>query len=122
MFHLENLSATLMKARVNKGFSQTYMAHKLGISQKAYSYIESGKSKMDIIKFLKIAEYTETHPMYIIGKMTEGKPSWESLEAKERFMQKEIDKLEDHIVFLKAYNISLNDTIKRLQDEGNGKK
>lgn len=117
ILHPEKLSAILMKARVSKGYSQTYMAYKLGISQKAYSYIESGHCKLDIIKFLKIADFTGTHPMSIIGKITEGIPSWECIETKEIALTKENEKLEDHIVFLKAYNVSLNDSISKLREE-----
>lgn len=117
IFHPERISATLLKARIGKGFSQTYMAHKLGISQKAYSYLESGHCKLDIIKLLKIADFTGTHPMSIIGKISEGMPSWESIEKKISILTAEIDKLEDHIIFLKAYNVLLNDTIKKLSNE-----
>jgi transcriptional regulator with XRE-family HTH domain len=104
-----------MQSRTSKGFSQTYMAHKLGISQKAYSYLEAGHCKLDIIKFLKIADSTETHPMHFIERISEGIPSWECNESKIKSLITEIEKLEDNIVFLKAYNLSLNDTISKLR-------
>jgi transcriptional regulator with XRE-family HTH domain len=73
-FHSDNLSAILMKARTSKGYSQTYMAQQLRISQKAYSYLESGHCRMDIIKLLKIAHITETHPMHFIEKISKVNP------------------------------------------------
>jgi transcriptional regulator with XRE-family HTH domain len=115
--HLEKLSTTIIKARFNKGFSQTFMAHKLGISQKAYSYIESGHCRLDLIRFLKIADYTGTHPMFIIEKITEGTKSWESIQTRETALVSEIEKLEAQIVYLKSHNTFLKETVIKLLDK-----
>lgn len=117
IFHPERISATLLKARIGKGFSQTYMAHKLGISQKVYSYLESGHCKLDIIKFLKIADFTGTHPMSIIGKITEGIPSWECIETKEIALTKENENLKNQFAILALQNSFLKETINKLLDK-----
>ncbi len=115
--HLEKLSTTIMKARFRKGFSQTFMAHKLGISQKSYSHIESGQCKLDLIRFLRIADYTEMHPMFIIEKIIEGTASWETIETKEAALAREIEKLEAQIVYLKSHNTFLKETVNKLLDK-----
>jgi transcriptional regulator with XRE-family HTH domain len=117
ILHSNKLSAILMSARSQKGFSQTYMANGLGISQKAYSYIESGRCKLEIFRFLKIAQLTETHPMQFLMKICEGAPSWECKEAKEAAMSIEIEKLEAQINFLKSENSFLRSTIDKILDK-----
>lgn len=106
-----------MNARTRKGFSQTYMAHSLGISQKAYSYIESGHCKLEIFRFLKIAQLTETHPMQFLMKICEGVPSWECDEVKVAAMSTELEKLEAQIKFLKSENSFLRITINKILDK-----
>jgi transcriptional regulator with XRE-family HTH domain len=113
-FHPEDLSSIVLKARNRKGYSQLFMAHKLGISQKTYSYIESGRCKPDIIKFLKIAIVTETHPMQILEKLIEGKPPWESIEMKEEKLNSEIERYKAEVAYLKSQNLFLQGTINKL--------
>ncbi|MEC4112782.1 helix-turn-helix domain-containing protein [Myroides pelagicus] len=47
------------------GFSQEYVAMKLGISQKAYSDIESGKTKLKTEVLNEIAEILEISPFSV---------------------------------------------------------
>lgn len=114
VFHTDKLSAALMKARTSKGYSQTYMAQHLRISQKAYSYLESGHCRLDITRLLKIAHLTETHPMDFIGKISEGTPSWENRSTCEAAMAKNIEILDAQIKFLKAENSFLKATIDKI--------
>jgi DNA-binding XRE family transcriptional regulator len=114
IFHPDKLSAILIKSRIRKGYSQTYMAQQLRISQKAYSYIESGHCRLEFIRFLKIALITETHPMHIIENICEGSPSWKSHTMKEEVMEKEIEKLDAQIIFLKSENSFLRNTIDKI--------
>lgn len=53
---------TLRKVRREKNFSQDYMAEKLGITQKAYSDLENGKTtlKNDIV--VKLANILDLSP------------------------------------------------------------
>ena len=45
--------------RVYKGYSQEYMAYKLGISQRAYSKIERGETKMTVFRLNQICKLLE---------------------------------------------------------------
>lgn len=101
------LSAVLSKARICKGYSQTYMANKLKISQKAYSYLEMGKTQLDLLRFIRIAHYTETYPMEIIDRIVVGKPSWNGDDEIESTLNNKIEKLESEITYLKAQNAFL---------------
>ncbi len=96
------LDSLLLKIRVSKGYSQTYVARHLGVSQKVYSKIESGKSKLDLIRFLKIAECLETHPIQILNKLIEGNPFWDNIEPKERVLVSELEKLSSEITSMRA--------------------
>jgi transcriptional regulator with XRE-family HTH domain len=117
IFHRDKLSAIIIKARARKGLSQTYMAHNLGVSQKTYSYFESGKGIPGFIDLLQIAHDTETHPMLFIDHITVGVPSWGSTETTESKLQCEIAKLEANISFLKSQNEFLKMTICKLLDK-----
>jgi transcriptional regulator with XRE-family HTH domain len=113
-FHPEDLSSLVLRARNRKGYSQLFMAQRLGISQKTYSYIEAGHCNPDIIKFLKICIVTETHPMQVLEKLIEGKPPWDSIEMKEDKLTCEIDKNKAEITYLKSQNLFLQGTINKL--------
>ena len=117
IFHSDKLSAALMKARISKGYSQTYMAQQLRISQKAYSYLESGHCKLAITRFLKIADLTKTHPMHFVEKISEGTPSWETIDSKEIALTKEIEQLEKQNAFLKSEILYLRTTVDKLIDQ-----
>ena len=49
----------IKKVREGKNYSQTYLAERLGISQKAYSKIENGETKLSVDHLLKISEVLE---------------------------------------------------------------
>lgn len=49
----------IRKKREMLGYSQEYMALKISVSQKTYSRIEGGKSKIDIEKLKKICHIPE---------------------------------------------------------------
>jgi transcriptional regulator with XRE-family HTH domain len=56
----------IKQAREEKNFGQEYVAHKLGLSQNAYSRLENGHTKLDFDKAIKLSEILE-------------KPVWEFL-------------------------------------------
>lgn len=60
----------ILKFRLEKGYSQAYMAMKLNISQKSYHEIESGKTRLRVNDLLKIAEILQTHHCELIGFCT----------------------------------------------------
>lgn len=50
-----------------KGYSQEYVANKLGISQRAYSKIETNQTKLDWERITKIAELFDVDPIDMIS-------------------------------------------------------
>ena len=57
-------SNKLKYVRINMNYTQEYLAYKLGISQKSYSDLESGKTKMKEKYLVKICELYELTPDY----------------------------------------------------------
>lgn len=55
----------LRKARQKLGYSQEYIAIELGISQKAYSNLENGKTKLRGDTLLKLSEIFNVMPFEI---------------------------------------------------------
>ena len=56
----------IRKIRDVKGYSQAYVAMKLGMSQTNYSKIEQGKSSPNLERLQKISEVLEIDPLKII--------------------------------------------------------
>lgn len=52
----ETVYDRLKKIRLEKNFSQDYLAKKLGLSQKAYSKIENNESKLSVENLQRISE------------------------------------------------------------------
>jgi transcriptional regulator with XRE-family HTH domain len=55
-----SVAQRVKKVRVEKNFSQDYLAKKLGLSQKAYSKIENSESKLNVDTLIKISEILDT--------------------------------------------------------------
>lgn len=53
--------------REQRNYSQEYLASKLNISQRAYSKVETGETKLSVDNLLKIAETLETSINNILG-------------------------------------------------------
>lgn len=102
--HIEKLSTLLLKSRIQNGLSQTYIAQRVGISQKSYSRLEGGHGKIDIKRFLEIADCTHTHPLDIIDKIIEGKPSWGEGNSREKILFQEIEHLKNELETIKSEN------------------
>ena len=62
---MENILEKIKEVRKQKGFSHEYMAHKLDMSQPAYSKIEKNETVLSVDRLFKIAEILET-PVYDI--------------------------------------------------------
>ncbi|WP_211352080.1 helix-turn-helix domain-containing protein [Dinghuibacter silviterrae] len=52
--------------RRNREYSQDFMAYKLGISQNAFSKLESGKTPLTMERFFKIAELLQVSPVELL--------------------------------------------------------
>ena len=57
---MENVLEKIKDIRKQKGFSHEYMAHKLDMSQPAYSKIEKNETVLSVDRLFKIAEILET--------------------------------------------------------------
>ncbi|TSJ40978.1 helix-turn-helix transcriptional regulator [Mucilaginibacter corticis] len=69
------LLVNIRNRRHDLGYSQEYMAFRLGISQNAYSKIEAGKASMNIKRFFDIAGVLLTTPESLIesGQQSENR-------------------------------------------------
>jgi transcriptional regulator with XRE-family HTH domain len=56
----------LRMLRNGKNMSQLFIAHKLDISQNAYSLIESGKTKIDEQRIFQLAKILNVHPFELL--------------------------------------------------------
>ena len=65
-----DISNKIRSLRINKQFSQDYMASQLGISQRSYSKIENEEVKLDVFKLQKIAEILEVELSELINSET----------------------------------------------------
>lgn len=57
----------IKKISVERGYSHEAMAMDLGISQTAYSKLESGKTKLSVDRLLKIAEILEVSTAQLLN-------------------------------------------------------
>ncbi|MGC6403408.1 MAG: helix-turn-helix transcriptional regulator [Flavobacteriaceae bacterium] len=61
-----NLAHKIKKIREFKGYSQEYVAGKLALSQRAYSKIESGETRLHWERVLNISNILEIEPQDLI--------------------------------------------------------
>jgi transcriptional regulator with XRE-family HTH domain len=57
----------IKKIRIEKGYSQEYMAEMLDISQNAYHKLERGHTRINLQKFLEIARILEIEVTELIN-------------------------------------------------------
>ncbi|MEZ4798603.1 MAG: helix-turn-helix transcriptional regulator [Flavobacteriales bacterium] len=62
----EEIHVRIKSIRTSHGFSQDYVARKIGISQNAYSRLELGVSKLSIDRMLKIAFILGVSPIELL--------------------------------------------------------
>ena len=63
---IKHIATNIRKIREGKGYTQEYIALKLGISQNAYSKIELGYTKITVERLFYIANLIETDVMALI--------------------------------------------------------
>lgn len=63
--HME-IGYKIKKIREIRNYSQEYMAERLGISQVAYSRLETGKTKFDLNRMQDIASILEIDPVFLL--------------------------------------------------------
>ncbi|MFP5471924.1 MAG: helix-turn-helix domain-containing protein [Bacteroidia bacterium] len=60
------IGENVRKIRELRGFSQEYVANKLGVSQKTYSNWESENTKLDLSKLMSVADVLNVDPIDIL--------------------------------------------------------
>lgn len=66
---MDSIHSIILKFRLKNSYNQANMAFDLRISQKSYSDIESGKTKLKLSHLLKIAFIFKMHPNDLIDKI-----------------------------------------------------
>ena len=56
---IDSLLASIKEVRTTKGYSQEYVATKLGMSQNAYSKLEMGKTSLKLKRLSQLADVLE---------------------------------------------------------------
>ena len=59
---MEKLLSLILKIRQQKNYSQAYLAYKVGLSQKQYSFLESGKTQFKLFHLISVANILEINP------------------------------------------------------------
>ncbi len=88
---MDNIYNVIRDLRIQRGYSQDYMAEKLGMNQANYGKLEKGVISLTIERLQQIAEAFGLHASDLLG---------ESKKAAERMqeMQKQIDTLEEQLL------------------------
>lgn len=67
MVDIKKIGDTIKKAREEKQYTQQYLAQQLGMTQKAYSKIETSQTQLTVAHLDKIAEVLETSINQLLG-------------------------------------------------------
>lgn len=59
---------SIRKIRVQKGYSQEYMAESLGIIQPSYARLEKDGNRINVVRLLQIAQYLEVNVSELLGQ------------------------------------------------------
>ncbi|WDF55036.1 helix-turn-helix domain-containing protein [Mucilaginibacter sp. KACC 22063] len=65
---IKSVASNIRQIRERKGYTQEYLAMKLGISQNAYSKIELGYTKITLERLFHIARLIETDVISLLGE------------------------------------------------------
>ena len=64
---IEKILANLRLQRIQKGYSQEYLAEQLGLTQYAYHKIENGKTKLQVKCLLELCMVLEIQVEALLG-------------------------------------------------------
>jgi len=67
MYDIKQIPANIRNARMQRNYSQEYLAMKLKMSQNGYSKIELGYTQLTLEKFLIIAQVLEIPVMDLLN-------------------------------------------------------
>ena len=69
MRYSDKIGRCLRAARESKGYSQDYVADRLGISQSSYACLESGRTGLSVDRFLRLAEILEVDATHVLSRI-----------------------------------------------------
>lgn len=62
--------------RIDSDYTQAYVAQEIGISQRKYSYIETGIQQLTDDLIVKLAVFYNTSADYLLGLTDDPTPHW----------------------------------------------
>lgn len=62
--------------RIDSDYTQAYVARAIGISQRKYSYIETGIQQLTDDLIIKLAVFYNTSADYLLGLTDDPRPHW----------------------------------------------
>lgn len=62
--------------RIDSDYTQAYVAQAIGISQRKYSYIETGIQQLTDDLIIKLAVFYKTSTDYLLGLTDDPTPHW----------------------------------------------
>lgn len=83
MYDYVGIGSRILLLRTSKGIKQREMGIKLGITQPAYSDLETGKREMTLAQLYKIAETLDVSPIWLMEPDTEVLTDIESLQIEQ---------------------------------------
>jgi len=100
----------IRRLRKERGYSQSYVAKKLNISQRAYSKIELNETHLNWDKINRIAEILDVDVLKLVDTNRKGQQEWDGLKNNidlltdliNRYEQR-IDQLEKKVKLLEAF-------------------
>ncbi len=102
-----DIGVQIRKVRELKDYTQQYMADQLSISQKTYSNIENGVTKVDLTRVVKIAELLEISLIQLLSFN-------QDILFKSNSFKNDIRQYQDYIEFLEKENRFLKQQIDKL--------
>ncbi len=69
---MKKILEKIRNIRLSHGYTQEYMAEKLGIDTVNYGRIERGKSKLSLERFIRICEILEVSPTDLLNNEKNG--------------------------------------------------
>ena len=104
--------------RVEKGFSQDFLATKVGFSQSYYAQLESGKKELKMSQLIKISTVLEIAPSFFFIYLSKDKHDTSLLNSKELSEKELYNKLSMNLIEQYEERIKeLKETIYQLNKE-----
>lgn len=114
------INEKIKQLRALSSYSQAYVAEKLFISQRAYSDIENGKTKIDIDRLKDIAKLFDTSILDILTTSQNQEiylQKIKHLESEVELLKERLNKEANHYDWLSIYFLKLLDLICQRIDE-----